>query len=83
MQTLELIETAADTIEPGSPVHDAVYNFVSTVRNNYNNTDTHTLLGYVEKIAKVLSKFASLEEEHQWTVEEDIAHAINSVTAAI
>ncbi len=83
MNALALIESSVETIEPGSPVHDAVYNFVSSARKNYNNTDGHELLGFIERIGDILTSFTRLSEEHQWTVEDDIAHAITSITQSL
>ena len=60
-----------------------MYNFVSSARKNYNNVDAHELLNYVERIGAILSRFTKLPEEHQWTVEDDIAHAINNITKSL
>ena len=81
--SLSLIEATCDTIDPGSPVHDATYNFVSSASKNYNNLDGQELLEFAGKIAKILTAFARLEEEMQWSLEDEVAEKIMTITSML
>ena len=83
MNQIAILESSVDSIEPGSPVHDSVYNFVSAARKNYRNTDPAEILEYTSKVSSIVSGFARLPEEHQWGLEDEVAHTIDNVTRCI
>ena len=83
MNLLDSIEITADSLEAGSPVHDAVYNIVSTVRQNQRNTDPHTIALVLDKVGKVVARFTSMDIEDQWAHEDTVSHGLMSLCATL
>ncbi len=77
--TITSLEIIGDTIEPGSPVHDALYNLMSSLRKQVKDVTPEQAI-LLSKTIKAIKTFASLEDEHQWTLEDELSHNILAVT---
>ena len=79
------LEILADTLEPGSDVHDAAYNIMSSLRKMRRNNDSVTPL-QAQTIAKVLdaiTHFTTLDQEEQWGLDEKLGHTLMALCLTI
>ena len=77
--TITTLEIIGDTIEPGSPVHDAMYNLMSSLRKQVQDV-TVDQARLLSQTIQAIKAFASLEDEHQWALEDELSHNIHAVT---
>ena len=79
------LEILADTLEPGSDVHDAAYNIMSSLRKMQRSNASVTPLQAkaITTALDAIAHFAGLDQEEQWGHDEKLGHTLMALCLTI